>query len=151
LGHQDALGLLNYRHGLYPGQQPGIREIAQDVWPRRAFLDCPNRLYQACPGLFKPLGLGVELLPHGVQPGHVVLGDGVTVVLRDGVNRTWLHEATATQFQVHHAKRLRQCAGWTGAMAGSKGGLTVVEPAARCSAGCGSSCPPAGRLSLSWP
>jgi len=77
LGHQDALGLLDHRHGLQPGQQPGKRGIVQDLWTGQAFLNCLNSRFQARPGLFKPLGLGVELLPHGLQPGHVVLR-GVT-------------------------------------------------------------------------
>jgi hypothetical protein len=85
LGHQDALGLLDHRHAVQPGQQPGIRGIVQDLWPGPVFLDCLKGRFRARPVLFKPLGLSVELPSRGVQPGHVVLW---------GVIRAWVHEAT---------------------------------------------------------
>jgi hypothetical protein len=112
LGHQDALGLLDHRHAVQPGQQPGKRGIVQDLWPGSIFLDCLNGRFQARSGLFKPLGLGVELPPRGVQPGRVVLC---------GVIRAWVHEATLPSFRAI-TPCLQPGAGWTGAVAGSKVG-----------------------------
>ena len=39
LGHDDALGLLNDRHGLLLGLQPGKRRVVQDLPLRPARLD----------------------------------------------------------------------------------------------------------------
>jgi hypothetical protein len=61
LRHQDALGLLDHRHGLQPGLQPGERGVAQDL----LLLAAPSALADdplpPLLGFFKPSHLGVEL------------------------------------------------------------------------------------------
>src|SRR5215475_2721000 len=54
LCHQDALGLLNYRHGLQPGLQPGERGAVQYLPLGPPLLDLVKSGLQPFLGSFKP-------------------------------------------------------------------------------------------------
>jgi len=64
LGHQDALGLLDDRHRLQPGLQPGERGAVQYLPLGAALPDLVQGDLQPGPGHFKPPRLGVELEPR---------------------------------------------------------------------------------------
>lgn len=68
LRHQDALGLLDDRHSIQPGLQPGEGRVVQQLPPWAADIDGVNGRLQPRLGFFEPLRLRVELQPGGLPP-----------------------------------------------------------------------------------
>jgi len=82
LRHQDALGLLDDRHGLQPGLQPGERGVVQYLPLGPTALDPVEGRLQSCPDVLEPPRLGLELQSRCVQPAKD---------LRQGITGTWVH------------------------------------------------------------
>jgi hypothetical protein len=67
LGHQDALGLLDHRHRLHLGLQPGIRRLVQDLTSRPALPDLVTSRLRASGGLLKKVRETLGLQPRGLR------------------------------------------------------------------------------------